>query len=126
MADFGKDLLAAGKLGMDEFNRGQLDRLKASLTRARGVQKDGEGAQRTENPEEVKKAATQFEALLVHQMMKSMWKTVHSEGLLTGSREEELYRDMLNEAIAGDISKGQGIGIKEIIMRELGVTKQEE
>ena len=67
---------------------------------------------------EQEKAAQQFEALLVQEMMKSMWASVPSQGLLSGSREESYYRDMLSEALADDISKGQGIGIKQVVMRE--------
>lgn len=67
---------------------------------------------------EQEKAAEQFEALLMHEMMKSMWATVPSNGLLSGSREEGYYRDMLSEALSDSISKGQGIGIKEVVMRE--------
>lgn len=64
-------------------------------------------------------AAKDFEALLVHQMMKSMWQTVPKGGMLTGSREEQYYQDMLSEALSNEIASGQGIGIKEVIEKEL-------
>jgi len=64
-------------------------------------------------------AAEQFEALLVQEMLKSMWSTVPKEGLLTGSYEEGMYRDMLNEALAKSISEGQGIGIKDVILKDI-------
>lgn len=65
-------------------------------------------------------AATQFEALMLHEMMKSMWKTVPKEGLLSGSQEEETYRDMLNEAVAQSIASGKGVGIKDVIAKDIG------
>ena len=68
---------------------------------------------------EMEGAATQFEALLLHQMMKSMWNTVPKGGLLSGSQEEEIYRDMLNEGIAKDIAEKQSIGIKDVIVRDM-------
>lgn len=65
------------------------------------------------------KAAEQFEALLTHEMLKSMWNTVPKGELLSGSSEEQTYRDMLNEALANSIAEGRGIGIKEVIMKDI-------
>lgn len=64
-------------------------------------------------------AAQQFEALLVKQMIDSMWRTVPKEGLLSGSNEESMYRDMLNEALANSISEGRGIGVKDVILKDI-------
>ncbi len=72
-----------------------------------------------------KQAAQQFEALLVQEMLKSMWATVPQGELLSGSHEEKMYRDMLNEAVASSISEGRGIGIKEVILKDLdGLSKK--
>jgi flagellar protein FlgJ len=65
------------------------------------------------------KVAQQFEGLLLKQMIDSMWKTVPKDGLLTGSHEEALYRDMWNEAIATSISEGKGIGVRDVILRDM-------
>lgn len=70
----------------------------------------------TQQPEEV---AKQFEGLLLKQMIDSMWSTVPKKGVLSGSNEEEMYRDMLNEALATSISEGKGIGVKDVIMKDL-------
>lgn len=64
-------------------------------------------------------AAQQFEALLVKQMIDSMWSTVPKKGLLSGSNEESMYRDMLNEALANSISEGRGIGVKDVILKDI-------
>lgn len=64
-------------------------------------------------------AATQFEALLLQEVMKSMWKTVPKGELVSGSDEENTYRDMLDEAMAKSISEGRGVGIKEIILKDI-------
>jgi Rod binding domain-containing protein len=68
---------------------------------------------------EAKQAAEQFEALLMQQMMKSMWSGINIKGSLLGSSEEATYRDMYNQFLADEISKGEGIGIKEAILPEL-------
>lgn len=81
---------------------------------------DLRGAQKplpaTKDPEV---AAQQFEALLVKQMIDSMWSTVPKKGLLSGSNEESMYRDMLNEALANSISEGRGIGVKDVILKDI-------
>lgn len=69
------------------------------------------------NPENLK-AATEFEALLLQQMLQSMWTSVPKDGLLA-SNEEATYRDMFNEAMAKEIAEGQGIGVKDVILREI-------
>jgi Rod binding domain-containing protein len=69
--------------------------------------------------EKIKESATQFEAMLLQQMFKSMWSGVPSEGMLSGGREEEYYRDMFNEALANSVASGQGLGIKDIIAKEM-------
>jgi flagellar protein FlgJ len=66
-----------------------------------------------------KAAAQQFEAMMVQQLLQSMWSTVPNGELLSGSNEEGHYRDMLNEALSTSIAEGRGIGIKEVILRDL-------
>ncbi len=65
------------------------------------------------------KAAEQFEALLVQEMLKSMWNSVPKGELISGSSEEQTYRDMFNEALANSIAEGRGIGIKEVILKDI-------
>ncbi|MGA1191789.1 MAG: rod-binding protein [Bdellovibrionota bacterium] len=68
---------------------------------------------------EAEEAATQFESILVQQMLKSMWNSVPKNGLLSGSSEERLYQELLQEQIASDISSGDGLGIKDMVLEEL-------
>ncbi len=65
------------------------------------------------------KASTDFEALLLQQMMAAMWETVPKGEMISNSNEEGMYRDMLNEAVAKEVAKGQGIGIKEVIYEDI-------
>ncbi len=73
---------------------------------------------------EREKAATDFEALLLQQMVQSMWKAVPSEGLLSGSNEESMYRDMLSEQFSHELAKSQSLGLKEAVLGEM--TKKEK
>ena len=72
----------------------------------------------------IDKAASGFEALLLHEMLKSMWQTVEVKGWLgEDSNEAQIYRDMMNQAIADTASSGKGIGIKEIVAKEMEKTQ---
>jgi Rod binding domain-containing protein len=119
MPSNGKDfLLGAPPLTAAQSNFG-LDQLKSKAEKlAQGIELHKPLAAKDKDAQ-IKDASTQFEALLLQQMMGAMWSTVPKDGLVSGSREEELYRDMLNEAVAKNTAKGQGIGIKEVIAREL-------
>lgn len=95
-------------------NHSRLDQRVESLTK--GIP----GASPTKAPGEAEQAAQQFESLLVQQMLQSMWKTVPEGGLLSNSSEEKnYYRDMLSEALANNIADGQGIGVKEVILKDM-------
>jgi Rod binding domain-containing protein len=59
-------------------------------------------------------------------MLKSMWATVPQGELLSGSHEESMYRDMLNEAVARSISEGRGMGNKEVILKDLNELRKKQ
>lgn len=93
---------------VDARRQSRLEQVKSLKTR--GVAEEAE----------VEKAASGFEALLLHQMLKSMWSTVETTGLLgENSHQAQIYRDMFNQAIADSIAEGQGIGVKEFLKNEL-------
>ncbi len=112
MSDEAKLLSSAGDLGSLRLGAARADEI---------VRKVEQGARSGGEDKKIEQAAAQFEALLVQQMFGSMWKTVSvgEGGLLTGSREEELYRDMFNQALAEKLSETQSIGIKEQILKEI-------
>jgi Rod binding domain-containing protein len=70
--------------------------------------------------EEVEKAASGFEALLLHEMMQEMWSTAGTSSLLgEENNQSQIYMDMFHQALADDISEGRGIGVKEFLSKEL-------
>ena len=78
------------------------------------------GNRKVSSEKEVDKAAGGFEALLLHQMMESMWSTVEFGGMFneTGN-ESNIYRDMLSQAVADTTAEGRGIGVKDFLKKEL-------
>ena len=66
------------------------------------------------------KALKGFEALMLHQMLKSMWETVeHTDLMGENGNEASIYRDMLNQAVSDSIAEGRGIGLKKVLNHEL-------
>ncbi len=87
----------------------------AALDKAKSIQ-----SKALTSDAEVEKAASGFEALLLHQMLKSMWETVETTGMFgEDSNQAKIYQDMLNQAVADSVSEGRGIGVKEFVKKQL-------
>ena len=111
-----KGLSGAGLAGLNL----QQDALRASQLQKTAAQKmDPNKPGADLKQKEIESAAQQVEGMLLKQMLASMWNTVPKDGMISGSNEEEQYRDMLHQAYADDLSKGQGLGIKQVIIREM-------
>jgi peptidoglycan hydrolase FlgJ len=115
----GSDLLSIGlPPSLSATNRINVEDLKAKAANVAG-----DGNKTPQVIEKEKEAAKEFEALLVHQMLQSMYQTVSTKDSLLGSPDEEKYRDLYLEALSKDIADGQGIGIKEVISKEFSKRK---
>ena len=71
----------------------------------------------------LRKAAQDFEAVFVNQMLEAMDKTVDRENsILSGGNSEQYFRSMLNEEIAKSMTNrvgGSGFGLAEAIYRQM-------
>jgi len=67
----------------------------------------------------VKKVAQEFEALFVTMMLKSMRSTVGEDQVTGGGRGEETFRSLLDQEYATAASRGGGIGLAQVLEREL-------
>lgn len=74
---------------------------------------------RKDREDAVDEVSRQFESLFMQMMLKSMRKAGFGGGLLD-SKQSEFYRDMFDQQLAVDLSKTQGIGLAEVISRQLG------
>lgn len=63
--------------------------------------------------------ARAFEALLVGQMLKQMRSASFGDSLL-GSSQSDLYREMHDQEIARVVGEGPGLGLRPLIMQQLG------
>jgi flagellar protein FlgJ len=74
--------------------------------------REGQAAARSE-------VARQFESLFVAQMLKSMRAASGGGGLLDNSNSL-FYRDMYDQQIATEMAKSRGVGMADVIERQLG------
>ena len=70
----------------------------------------------------LKKACQDFEGYYLQQLFTEMRKTVHDSGLMEKSQGRDIYEDMLYEEYAKNISKGQGLGISDMLYKQLSKT----
>jgi len=74
---------------------------------------------RENSPDAIKQVAKQFESLFVQMMLKSMRDTV-PENELFGSNAGKMYQDMYDKQLSTSISNSRGIGLANVIERQLG------
>lgn len=69
--------------------------------------------------ETLEKVAGQFEAIFMNMMLKSMRQASLADGIFDSS-QSDTYQDMADQQLSIDISSRGGLGLKEVIMRQLG------
>jgi flagellar protein FlgJ len=68
--------------------------------------------------EKIRDVAMQFESIFIHQMIKEMRKSVHKSDL-SSSFSGDMYESMMDEELAKEMSKQKGIGLGDVIYRQL-------
>lgn len=70
------------------------------------------------SPEAARQAARQFEALFVQMMLKSM----RDANAVLGEQQDTTYQEMFDKQIAMEMTRGKGLGMAELMMRQLAGT----
>lgn len=68
--------------------------------------------------QKVMAAAREFEAVMIHQLLKTMRSTVQSSGLESGAAMGT-YRDMMDDELSKVMARGSGLGFADAIARQL-------
>lgn len=68
------------------------------------------------SPEATREAARQFEALFVQMMLKSM----RDANAVLGEERDTTYEEMFDKQIAMEMSQGKGLGLGDLMVRQLG------
>jgi peptidoglycan hydrolase FlgJ len=71
------------------------------------------------DPASAKKVAREFESMFVAMMLKSMRETVGKDKLTGGGHGEETFRSLLDQEYASAATKGRGVGLAQMIEKEL-------
>jgi peptidoglycan hydrolase FlgJ len=71
-----------------------------------------------DTPETLRAVAKQFESLFAQMLIKSMRATSFGDGLMD-SEQSEFYRDMFDQQMAVELSQGKGLGLADLLMRQL-------
>ncbi len=72
------------------------------------------------DPGALREVASQFEALFIQTLLKNMRDASLGEGLFGDSEEHKMYEGMLDQQFALEMASGKGIGIAEMLVRQLG------
>jgi Rod binding domain-containing protein len=66
------------------------------------------------SPEKMEKVSTDFEALMIFNMLKELDKTTH---LAKKGYMEETYMSIVYDKVSQFLAKNKGLGIKELLLR---------
>ena len=77
------------------------------------------GAERND-PAVLREVAGQFEALFIETMLKNMREASLGDSLLGDSNQRDMYESMLDQQLALEMSSGKGIGLADMLVRQLG------
>ena len=66
-----------------------------------------------------RKAAMDFEAVMLTQVLNEMFAGVTADGPFGGGMGEEMFRGLMNQEIAGSIARQGGVGIADAVYNEL-------
>lgn len=67
----------------------------------------------------LKKACKDFEAIFIANMLKEMRKSIPKTGFLDSSHASDIYRSMMDQKIAEKIANDRGLGMGEMLFKQL-------
>ena len=71
-----------------------------------------------QTPEALRETARQFESLFSTMMLKSMRDATPKDSLF-GSDQQGFYQDMFDQQLATQLSKGKGLGLADVLVKQL-------
>src|SRR5450830_587865 len=77
---------------------------------------------KAKDPAALKEAATQFEAMFINMMMKSMRDATPQDGIMD-SQQSKMYTSMLDQQTSQNLAK-RGTGLADVLIRQLSSSNQ--
>lgn len=78
-----------------------------------------EKAARETDEQRLKETCEELEAVFVNMVFERMRATITREGLIKKSLGEDIFTSMLDDKLAREISKGGGVGISDMLYKQL-------
>ena len=66
-----------------------------------------------------KDVAQKFEAQFLSSMFQSMFAGLKTDGPFGGGAGEDMFRSLLTEAMAKQVTKAGGVGVSDVVQREI-------
>ncbi len=63
--------------------------------------------------------AQQFERMFIAEMLQPMFSGIETDGPFGGGQGEEVFRPMLLDQYSDAIAKGGGVGIADVVLKEI-------
>ena len=108
---------SAGAQGFLQRESIQLKNLESQVRQLKGTESLPAGSADTRD-EQLMGVARQFESLLIHQMLKSMRRTVQKSDLMNSFSLQQ-YESMLDEEIAREMAEHKGLGLADMLYHQL-------
>jgi flagellar protein FlgJ len=71
------------------------------------------------NPKELKKACQDFEGIILNMMFSEMRATIQKSELIPSDAGTDIFQSMMDEELTKATSKGRGIGIADMLYKQL-------
>jgi flagellar protein FlgJ len=106
-------------IGVMNANRAGIGQTEMRLNHLRSPGADND-------PKRLKEAAQEIERYFIHVLMREMRKMTPPDPLVGGGKAEEIFRDFMDEEIAGEMARSGQLGLADLIFDSLqNLLKQE-
>ncbi|QEK13206.1 hypothetical protein FQB35_13515 [Crassaminicella thermophila] len=105
-------------ISLSPINKGQYEKSKVKEDSFKNAL---EQAKKAKDDKKLLDACRQFESMFVNMMLKNMRNTIKEDGFIKKSYAREIFEGMLDEKLAEEASKGQGIGIAKEMYKQLSM-----
>lgn len=92
----------------------QTDTVSRNIAKKKGLDEQNVNG----NPQ-LQKACTDFEGLVLNQMLTLMRKNVPKSGLLDDSKSHDMYQSLRDQQLAAKMAESGGIGLADIMYKQL-------
>lgn len=97
-------------------NQMMLNNANLSINNMKDSAKNIQNASNSKETAKMEKAAEDFEAFFLSQMMEQMFQGVSTDGMFGGGHAEKVYRSMLVNEYGKHIAQSGGVGVADHVL----------